>query len=99
MQRTMGLDVLECPRCSGRLRLIAVIDDPAVIQRILRHLGLPTGIPEARPARSPPMTEPVLGATPQVGPGTSSTTTTSPPDDLRPEVSSFVVCLADHCGP
>ena len=69
MQRTMGLDVLECPRCSGRLRLIAVIDDPAVIQRILRHLGLPTGMPEARPARSPPMTEPVHGATPQVGPG------------------------------
>ena len=55
MRRTLGLDVLDCPRCSGRLRLIAVIDDPAVTQRILRHLGLPTGIPETRPARSPPL--------------------------------------------
>ena len=35
--------------------LIAVIEDPAVIERILRHLGLPTDIPEARPARPPPM--------------------------------------------
>ena len=52
----MGLDVLSCPRCDGRLRLIAVIDDPVVMERILRHLGLPAAIPEARPARSPPMT-------------------------------------------
>ena len=42
-------------RCGGRLQLIAVIEDPAVIERILRHLGLPTDIPEARPARPPPM--------------------------------------------
>ena len=39
----------------GRLQLIAVIEDPAVIERILRHLGLPTDIPEARSARPPPM--------------------------------------------
>jgi hypothetical protein len=25
-----------------------------VIQRILRHLGLPTDVPEPRPARAPP---------------------------------------------
>ena len=54
MRRTMGLDVVTCPRCGGRLRLIAVIDDPAVVKRILRHLGFPTEIPEARPARVPP---------------------------------------------
>ena len=50
MRRSMGLDVLTCPRCGGRLSLIAVIDD----HRILRHVGLPTQIPEARPARAPP---------------------------------------------
>ena len=54
MRRTMGLDVTTCPRCGGRLRLIAVIDDPAVVQRVLRHQGLPTEIPTARPARAPP---------------------------------------------
>jgi hypothetical protein len=36
-----ALDVLRCPRCAGRMQLIATIEDPAVIQRILAHLGLP----------------------------------------------------------
>jgi len=55
MARTFGFDVLACPRCGGRLRLIALIDESAVTQRILRHLGLPTEVPEARPARAPPL--------------------------------------------
>jgi hypothetical protein len=57
MQRTYGIDVLACPRCGGRLRLIALIERAAVIDRILRHLGVPAEIPAPRPARSPP-TEP-----------------------------------------
>ena len=55
MRRSLGLDVLACPRCGGRLTLIALIEDPAVIVRILGHLGLPTDIPEAQPARAPPL--------------------------------------------
>ena len=54
MRRTFGLDVLACPRCGGRLRLVALIDQASVVQRILRHLGLPTEVPEPRPARAPP---------------------------------------------
>ena len=54
MARTFGLDVLACRRCGGRLRLIALIEEPVVIQRILRHLGVPTEIPAPRPARAPP---------------------------------------------
>ena len=54
MQRTFGFDVLACPRCGGRLRLIALIEEAAVIRRILGHLGLPDEIPPARPARAPP---------------------------------------------
>jgi hypothetical protein len=54
MQRAFGFDVLACPRCGGRLRLIALIEDAAVIDRILRHLGVPTEIPAPRPARAPP---------------------------------------------
>jgi hypothetical protein len=45
MRRTFGVDVLACPRCGGRLRLIALVEEAAVIDRILRHLGLPTTIP------------------------------------------------------
>jgi hypothetical protein len=54
MQRTFGFDVLACPRCGGHLRLIALIEEAAVIGRILRHLGVPTEIPAPRPARAPP---------------------------------------------
>ena len=55
MRRTFGFDVLACPRCGGRLRLIALIEEAAVIDRILRHLGLPTELPVPRPARAPPL--------------------------------------------
>ena len=46
----MGLDVLDCPRCGDRMRLVAAIEDPAVAARILEHLGLP--------ARPPPRGRP-----------------------------------------
>ena len=62
--RSFGLDVLACPRCGGRLRLIALIEEAAVIQRILRHLGLPTAIPPPRSARAPPL---AAGAPNQAG--------------------------------
>jgi hypothetical protein len=55
MQRTFGFDVLACPRCGGRLRLIALIGEAAVIGRILRHLRVPTEVPAPRPARAPPL--------------------------------------------
>jgi hypothetical protein len=55
MERTFGFDVLACPRCGGRLRLIALIEEVAVIGRILRHLGVPPEIPAPRPARAPPL--------------------------------------------
>jgi hypothetical protein len=55
MQRTFGVDVLACSRCGGRLRLIALIEQAAVIQRILRHLGLPETVPTPSPARTPPL--------------------------------------------
>ena len=64
MARTFGFDVLACPRCGGRLRLIALIEEAAVIERILRHLGLPTEIPAPRPARAPPLR---VGTPDQVG--------------------------------
>jgi len=49
MRRAFDLDVLRCPRCAGRMQLIATINDPAVIQRILAHLGLPGAREDPRP--------------------------------------------------
>ncbi|MCP4602140.1 MAG: hypothetical protein GY847_16760 [Proteobacteria bacterium] len=54
MRRTFGVDVLACEKCSGRMKIVALIDQPQVIKKILKHFGLPTEIPQARPARSPP---------------------------------------------
>ena len=56
MRRAFDLDVLCCPRCAGRMELIAHIDDPSVIHRILGHLGLPGARdgPEPAVAVSPP---------------------------------------------
>jgi hypothetical protein len=54
MQRTFGFDVLACDRCGGRLRFLALIQEPVVIGRILSHLGLPTDVPRPRPSRAPP---------------------------------------------
>jgi hypothetical protein len=38
--------------CAGRMELIATIDDPAVIHRILAHLGLPGARDGPKPACS-----------------------------------------------
>jgi hypothetical protein len=54
MRRSYGLDVLACPRCGGRLRLVALIEERSVIERILKHLGLPAEVPATRPGRAPP---------------------------------------------
>ncbi|MDO8474600.1 MAG: transposase [Candidatus Rokubacteria bacterium] len=40
MRRVFDLDVLACPQCGGRLRLIATVEDPAVVGKILAHLVL-----------------------------------------------------------
>lgn len=49
MRRSFGFDVLSCARCGGRLRLVATIEDPAVVGKILRHLGLPAILLAPRP--------------------------------------------------
>ena len=33
-------DPLTCPKCRGRLRILSFIDNPSVIEKILRHLKL-----------------------------------------------------------
>ena len=54
LRQTMGLDVLTCVQCGGKMRLVALIKDKPVIDQILTHLGLPTDFPPAAPARPPP---------------------------------------------
>ena len=44
-------DIDHCPNCGGILKIIAAIEDPPVIVKILSHLGLPTRAPPRDPAR------------------------------------------------
>jgi hypothetical protein len=41
-------DIDHCTNCGGSLKIIAAIEDPSVIVRILAHLGLPTRVRRAR---------------------------------------------------
>jgi len=47
MRRVFEIDVLECPECRGRMRILVSIHSPDAIDRMLRCLGLP--------ARAPPV--------------------------------------------
>jgi Putative transposase len=59
MRRAFDWDVLACPRCGGRLRLIALIFDPGTIDTMQRFLA-----PTESADRAPPVCVPV-----SVGPG------------------------------
>ena len=50
MHRAFAIDVLACPHCGGRLRLIGTLHDPAVIRKILAHLGIAPSGPSPGPA-------------------------------------------------
>ena len=54
LRRTFGIDVLECPTCKGRMKLVAMVTEPASIQRFLAALGEATEVPARSPSRGPP---------------------------------------------
>ena len=54
MRRVFSIDVLHCPHCGSRRRLIALITNLLVARRILRHLGLPSEPSTIAAARPPP---------------------------------------------
>jgi hypothetical protein len=53
LRRAFGVDVLTCPRCGGTRRLLAAIQDPDSIERVLRAMKLPFDVPELALARAP----------------------------------------------
>ena len=58
IQKIYEVDPLTCPKCSGKMKVISVIEDEKVIKKILKHLGL--WEIKARPppkANSPPMAQ------------------------------------------
>ncbi|HET8934197.1 MAG TPA: transposase [Polyangiales bacterium] len=51
MRRGFQLDVLACPACGGRLRLLAVIMNRSTVRKLLGHANMPTEPPDHAPAR------------------------------------------------
>lgn len=54
LKRVFNIDFNSCHLCGGNMKIIAAIEDPHVIKRILSHLSLPTKAPTPWPARGPP---------------------------------------------
>ena len=55
LKRVFDLDLEHYPQCGGGMKIIAAIEEPAVIARILTHLGLPARAPPRSPARPLPL--------------------------------------------
>ena len=52
-----GIDIETCPVCGGAMRIVACIEDPVVIEKILAHLDAKAAMAQAaRPpqSRAPP---------------------------------------------
>jgi hypothetical protein len=54
LERTFAVDVLTCPSCQGRMRLLAVVKNPLSIARYLAAAGELTEVPSRSPPRAAP---------------------------------------------
>ncbi len=55
LQHVFEIDVLCCPNCGGKMRILAAITDPNVARNILECLSLPARAPPHAPAARQPM--------------------------------------------
>ena len=53
LQRVFAIDIKTCPKCGGKLRVIACIEDPDVIATILVHIQRREAAQPSQP-RAPP---------------------------------------------
>jgi hypothetical protein len=54
MARWLGMDVMLCPKCGNRMKMLALITDRSVAPRMLRAMGLSDATPELARPRPPP---------------------------------------------
>ncbi len=57
LRRMFDIDVEKCPNCGGQIKIVAAIEEPGVIKKILTHLGLSPHPPPKSPARYDPFAE------------------------------------------
>ena len=61
MKRTFGFNVLRCPRCSGKMRVISTHTEPQVVRQILDPLGVRASPLPRAAARDPDWKQVDLG--------------------------------------
>ncbi len=68
IQKIFEVDPLVCPKCSGAMRVIAFIEDPDVIKKILKHLDLWDVKRKPRPMANvyPPLEDPTHRCVPRI---------------------------------
>lgn len=57
LKRVFGIDIETCPACGGSVRIVACIEDPIIIEKILSHLAAKATedeTPRRPPCRAPP---------------------------------------------
>jgi hypothetical protein len=57
LKRVFNLDIERCEHCGGAMKILAAIEDPTVIAKILQHL-------ETHPPRGPPHGDAARGECP-----------------------------------
>jgi uncharacterized protein YbaR (Trm112 family) len=55
MRRAFDIDVLACPRCGGRLRLMATVEDPDAIRAILAAVAVSRELTDRAPPFGAPL--------------------------------------------
>jgi hypothetical protein len=60
LKRVFNIDIETCNSCGGHVKIIACIEDPVVIDKILTHLDKAAGGTERHlpPCRAPPQVSP-----------------------------------------
>jgi hypothetical protein len=53
LRRSFDVDILQCARCGGRLRVLGEVTEPAMVRLVLESLGMPTEGPTVARARDP----------------------------------------------
>jgi hypothetical protein len=59
LKRVFAIDIETCPKCGGKLRVIACIEDPNVIDAILEHIRIREAVEPSQP-RAPPQRSKLL---------------------------------------
>ena len=57
LKRSFAIDILKCSHCAGKMKVIATIQEQAIVRRILEAVGLPFEPPRRASPRAPPQWE------------------------------------------